>query len=198
MAFLDTWAVTPETDDDYYFASGTVGAAGAVTLLQTVAGQNGVGYKVLFTSAGNSSTMTYTIVGHAMGTPAGILTTEVVTGPNATTALSTNWYDRIVSITASAAATGSQKIGISGATVALPRTRVKGVYFVGGESGGSVSINLNSATGLQLLKLTAPASATSSNFIQTYNGILTGRSSAETDFAVVTNTSLTTLTIFCG
>ena len=194
----DNWAVTPETDDDLLFASGAVAGAGALTLLRTTTGENGVGYKILFTSAGDSSARTWTIVGHAMGTDPGVSTSETVTAPNATTASSTNYYDRITSITASGAMTGNQKVGILGTSVALPRTRVQFVYFVASGSAGSIVVNLNSTTGRQLLKVATPASATGTDSMHCPgSGILTTGGGVN-DFGLVTLTNVTSATLVCG
>ena len=59
----DIWAVTPSTSATYYRAAASIAGAGALTLLTDDAGPNGVGYKVRFTSAGNDSGITFTIVG---------------------------------------------------------------------------------------------------------------------------------------
>jgi len=137
-----------------------------------------------------------------MGTSPGVVTTEVVTGPNATTVYSTGYYDIITSITPSATMTGTIGIGVLGTSVALPRTRVKGVYYVGAASAGSIKVNLNSATGTLLLQVDTPASVTASQYMLMINGILVGGSNAlgalTMDFGIVTLTTITFATIICG
>lgn len=192
-----TWAVSPATDDDYYFAAAAVAGAGALTLLKTNAGPNGVGYRVWFDSVGNSSARTWTIVGHKMGTPYGTSTTESVTAPNATTGSSVNYYDSITSITASGAMTGDQKVGINGTTVALPATRIIGVHWVGAASAGYILVNRNSATGAELLRINTPASATIAAYAYT-GGIRTAGGNAETDFALVSVSNVSLYTLICG
>ena len=193
----DIWAVTPSTSATYYRAAASIGGAGALTLLTQDAGPNGVGYKVRFTSAGNDAGITFTIVGIKVGDLTGKFTTEVVTGANASTADSTNFYAYIESITASGASAGNVSIGTTG-SIALPRTRVKGFYYVASGSAGSLKINLNSPTGAELLKISTPATATGTQDMMLPGmGILTTRSS-NTDFSVLTVTNVTDVTLFCG
>lgn len=68
---------------------------------------------LLITTVSNESAKTLTFV----GTDAeGNTITEVVTGPNATTAVTTKYYKTITSITTSAAFTGNVSIGTRGTT----------------------------------------------------------------------------------
>jgi hypothetical protein len=198
MAQSNIWAVSPTTDATYYRAAASIAGAGALTLLQSTAGYNGIGYKVTITSAGDDSADTFTIVGHAMGTSPGAVTTEVLTGANAGVATSTNYYDLITSITASGASAGNVSIGVLGTSVALPRTRIKGLYYVATGSAGSIAVNLNSTSGRLLVKVDTPASTTvaNSSYIAE-DGILVAGSVA-TDFGLVTLTNVTFATIYCG
>ena len=193
----DIWAVTPSTSATYYRAAASIAGAGALTLLTQDAGPNGVGYKVRFTSAGNDAGITFTIVGIKVGDLTGKFTTEVVTGANASTADSTNFFAYIESITASGASAGNVSIGTTG-SIALPRTRVKGFYYLASGVAGSIKLNLNGPSGAELLKLSTPASATGTQDMMLPGmGILTTRSN-NTDFAVLTVTSVTDVTLFCG
>ena len=192
------WAVSPTTSAGYYRASAASTGTAAYTLLQSNAGPNNIGYKITIVSTADDSGKTFTIVGHKMGTLPGIATTEVVTGPNTTTVNSTNYYDIVTSITPSATTTGSIGIGILGTSVALPRTRVKGVYYVGTASAGTVKINLNSSTGALLLQIDTPAAATVANFVRLHDGIIIGGSNALSDIGIVTLTNVTYSTIILG
>jgi hypothetical protein len=169
-------------------------------LLQSNAGPNGVGYKVSITTVGDSSGRTFTIVGHAMGTETGTVTTEVVTGPNATTVYSTNYFDTITSITPSGATTGNLSIGVLGTSAAIKRCRIKSIYYVGTATAGSIKINLNNAsTGKLLVQVDTPASATAqNNLLFAGEGILVGGNSALTDIGIVTLTNVTFSTIMFG
>lgn len=193
----DVWAVTPAPDDDILRADASIAGAGALTLLTTSVSPYGTGYKLAVTSAGNDSGITFTIVGIKVGDLTGANTTEVVTGANVGVATSTNYYTSVSSITASGASAGNVKIGSSG-SLALPRTRIKGVYFVATASAGSIKFNLNSPTGALLLQVDTPAgTAFSDNVMIPGEGILTARSN-RTDFAVVTLTEISNATVFCG
>ena len=56
----DVFAITPSSDDNFYFASAT--ATGALTLLRNTPARNGAGYKVsVQNSAGDDSSTNYNI-----------------------------------------------------------------------------------------------------------------------------------------
>ena len=151
----------------------------------------------LFTSSGDDSGITFTVVGNKVGDLTGVSTTEVVTGANATTAATTNFYTNIISITASGASAGTVKIGTTG-SLALPRCRIKGLYYVASGTAGTVKINANTTTGYLLLQINTPALATAVNSLyMAAEGILVARNS-NTDFAIVTLTNVTALTLICG
>jgi len=197
MSTSDVWAITPSTDDDRYRADASISGAGALTLITQDAGVNGIGYKVEFTSAGNDSGRTFTIVGHKVGDLTGTATTEEVTGGNGGAVTTTNFYSYIQSITASGNSTGTVSIGTTG-SLALPRTRIRGFQYVGNSSAGSVVFNLNSTSGAELLKVNTPASATVTQQMSIPGaGILTTRSN-NTDFAIMTLTNVALITVFCG
>lgn len=193
----DVWAVTPATDDAYYRANASIAGAGALSLLANTVGPNGYGYKLVITSAGNDSGITFTITGIKVGDLTNTVISEVVTGANASTATSANYYSRVDSITASGASAGNVKIGTTG-SLALPRTRIKGLYFVGTATAGTIKFNVNGLASQLILQLNTPASAIqTSSLYMAAEGILTTRSSAQ-DYCVVTLTDVTFVTIICG
>lgn len=193
----DVWAVTPATDDAYYRANASIAGAGALSLLANTVGPNGYGYKLVITSAGDDSGITFTITGIRVGDLTNTVVSEVVTGANATTATSSNYYARVDSITASGASAGNVKIGTTG-SLALPRTRVKGLYFVGTATAGTIKFNVNGLSSQLILQINTPASATqTSSLYMAAEGILTTRSSPQ-DYCVVTLTNVTFTTIICG
>ena len=198
----DNFAVTPTTNAAYYRVAAASSGTTAYTLLQTIAGPNGIGYIISFVGSANDSGKTLTIVGHKMGTAPGVVTTEVVTGPNANTVYSTGYYDRVTSITPSATMTGTIGVGVLGTSVALPRTRIKGVYYVGTGTAGSIKANLNSSTGTLLLQVDTPASAIATQYMIITGGILMGGSNAlgplTMDIGLITLTNVTFATIICG
>ena len=188
----DVWSVKIRSDADFYVASVTPSGAGSLTLLKTQPGINGYGYKVSITGGSDESGKTFTIVGRSV---AGASVTEVVTGPNATTVYSTNYFAQISSITVSAATTGAITVGYGGA-LALPATRIKGLYYLAGASAGSVVVTRNSDSQI-LLEIDTPAAATQVNSLyMAAEGIRTAYSN--NDFAIVTPTDVTAVTLICG
>lgn len=188
----DVWSVKIRSSANFYVASVTPSGAGALTLLKTQPGINGYGYKVSITGGSDESGKTFTIVGRSV---AGASVTEVVTGPNATTVYSTNYFAQITSITVSAATTGAITVGYGGA-LALPATRIKGLYYLAGASAGTVIITRNSDSQI-LLEIDTPASATQVNSLyMAAEGIRTAFSND--DFATVTPTNVTAVTLICG
>lgn len=193
----DVWAVTPSTDDALFRSAASIAGAGVIPLITYTVGANGTGYKLVFTSSGDDSGITFTVVGNRVGDVSGDATTEVVTGANATTASTTNFYTNIISITASGASAGTVKIGTVG-SLALPRCRIKGLYWVASATAGTIKVNRNSTTGLLLLQINTPALATAVNSLyMAAEGILTTKSTLN-DFAIVTLTDVTAATLICG
>lgn len=194
----DIWAITPSTSATLLRTAASIAAAGAITLLTNDVSISGTGYKLLFTSAGNDSGITFTIRGVKVGDLTGAITTEVVTGANATTASSTNFYTAVQSITASGASAGNVSIGTTG-SIAFPRTRIRSLYYVGTTAAGVIKFNLNGPSGITLLQLDTPAGsgAFADSLFVPADGILTTRSGVS-DFAVLTLTEITKITVFCG
>jgi hypothetical protein len=188
----DVWSVKIRSSAAFYVASVTPSGAGALTLLKTQPGINGYGYKVSITGVSDESGVTFTIVGK---TVAGANVTETVTGPNATTVYSTNYFSKITSISVSAGTTGAITVGYGGA-LALPATRIKGLYYLAGASAGTVIVTRNSDSQI-LLEIDTPASATQVNSLyMAAEGIRTAYSND--DFATVTPTNVTAVTLICG
>lgn len=194
----DIWAITPSTSATLLRAAASIAGAGAVTLLTNDVSPNGTGYKLLFTSAGDDSGITFTISGVKVGDLTGAITVEVVPGADTSTATSANFYTYVQSITASGASAGNVSIGTTG-SLAFPRTRIKSLYYVGTTTAGSIKFNANATNGTLLLQLDTPAGATAfadSLFVPA-EGILTTRSS-KTDFAIMTLDQISKVTVFCG
>jgi hypothetical protein len=193
----DIWAINSAPDDDILRTNASIAAAGALTLLTTSVSPYGTGYKIGITSAGNDAGITFTIVGIKVGDLTGANTTEVVTGANVGVATSANFYTVVSQITASGASAGNVKIGSVG-SLALPRTRIKGLYYVATATAGSIKFNLNGSTGALLLQVDTPTgTAFSDSIIIPGEGILTTRNN-RTDFAVMTLSEITSVTVFCG
>jgi hypothetical protein len=192
----DVWAVTPESDDDYFFASGT--ASGNLSLLANDIGLNGTGYQVSITSDGVDSDKTFTVTGVKVGAVGydGVVT-ESITGPSAGVVYSTNYYTRVNAVSISATSTGNIKVGYGG-DLAFPRTRIKGVYFVTNGALGAVRF-IAKPSNKPLLTLVTPSGLLSQDMVIPGEGILTTKSgSGSTDFAVLSTSSVVSVTVICG
>jgi len=199
MSRGDIFAITPSTSATLLKTAGSISGAGDITLLTNDVSPFGTGYKLLFTSAGDDRGITFTITGIKVGSLTGESVTEVVTGANASTASSTNFYTSVSNISVSGASAGNVSIGTTG-SLAFGRTRIKSVYYVGAGSAGSLKFNLNSTSGTLLLQIDTPTSAASFADSVTIpdEGILTQRSNSSSDFAILTLTNITNATVFCG
>jgi hypothetical protein len=188
----DVWSVKIRSDADFYVTSVTPSGAGALAMVKNQPGINGYGYKVSITGGSNESGKTFTIVGK---TVAGVTVTETVTGPNANTVYSTNYFAFVSSVSVSAATTGAITVGYGGA-LALPPTRIKGLYYLASGAAGTIVITRNSDSQI-LLEIDTPALATVVNSLyMAAEGIRTAYSN--NDFAIVTPTDVTAVTLICG
>jgi hypothetical protein len=191
----DVWSVSPKADADFYVVSVTPSGAGALGLVANTPGINGYGYKVSITSVADETTKNFTITGIPVGSTQSV--TEVVAGGNNTTVYSTNYFATVTSITVSAATAGAITVGYGGA-LALPRCRIKGVYYVGASNAGSISISdANSSPLPPRLFMDTPGSVTtSSSLYMAAEGILVGQ--AQYGYAIVTLDQVTKVTLICG
>ena len=188
----DVWSVKVKSDDDFYVTAVSPSAAGALALKATTPGINGYGYKVSIKSSTDESGKNFTIVGTTVG---GATVTETIAGPNNTTVYTTNYFAKVTSVSTSASG-GSIEVGYGG-NLALPMTRIKGLYYVGSSGGaGSIIVTRNSNS-LIILEIDTPGSATQvSSLYMAAEGIRTTYSLD--DFAVVAVTSVTSVTLICG
>src|SRR4051812_25402104 len=85
---------------------GALASGGAVTL--------DAPRRVIITSAGNDSGITFTVVGTARSQQGGIAQTETVTGANVGAATTTQDFATVTSVTGSAATAGAITVGTSG------------------------------------------------------------------------------------
>ena len=188
----DVWSATWFNDAAALKASGTIAGTGAITLLTTAVGFNGVGAKVTVTSTGDEDDTIFTVVGIGMD---GQQITEIITGVDNNTVTSTNYFTSIISISNDTASVGSISIGLSG--LALPKCRVRGVYFTGASSAGAVLITRVSDS-RKVLNVVSPGSSASNAF----NIWVPGEGIVTTytldDFATVTLTNVGSTTILCS
>ena len=199
MSQGDIFAITPSTSATLLRAAATIAGAGDITLLTNDVSPHGTGYKILITCAGSDAGRTFTITGIKVGDLTGAATTETVSGSNASTTSSTNFYTRIESISIDAASAGAVSLGTTG-SLAFGRTRIKSLYYVGTASAGSIKFNINSTSGALLLQIDTPTSAASFSDSVTIpdQGILTQRSNSKSDFTIMTLSNITNATVFCG
>jgi hypothetical protein len=215
MEQTDIWSINPSTSATFFKTAAVVTGGAfprALTLTNTnpVVAKEGAGYKVIITSAGNDSGITFTINGAIVGqlTQQGQVPNpnnpEVLAGGNAGAVTSAYFYSRVDSIVISAAAAGTVSVGTTG-DLALPRCRIKGFYILSAAGAGSLKVNRFSYTTSayptvaveSLLDITTPAGATLTQFLTLPGqGILTGQQ--QNDFAVVTLATSTDYTLFCA
>lgn len=194
----DVWSVKVGSDADFYVVENTYAGTLPLSLpiSNTTPGRNGYGYKVSITSAGDETGVGFTITGTKVGDIGGNTVTETVVGLDTNTAYSTIYFSSVQSISINANTTANVTIGYGG-DLALPRTRVKGLYYVASANAGSIAITPNSST-IPVLDIATPASNVAVNSLyMAAEGVLTANGSSK-DYAVVTNTNVTSVTLICG
>lgn len=194
----DVWSVKVGSDADFYVVENTYAGTLPLSLplANTLPGRNGYGYKVSITAAGDETGVSFTITGRKVGDIGGNTVTESVTGGNANTVYSTTYFAAVDSIAINANTSGNVTVGYGG-DLALPRTRVKGLYYVGSSSAGNITITPNTST-IPVLDMDTPADNTAVNSLyMAAEGVLTTNTTAK-DFAVVSNTNVTSVTLICG
>jgi hypothetical protein len=188
----DVWSVTWFNDTAALRAAASVGSTAAFTLITSNLPFNGAGAKVTVTSNGNDATTNFTVVGTNM---AGEALTEVITGVNANTVTSTAYFNLVTSVTPSATSANNISVGLSG--LALPKCRIRGVYFVGATSAGSVIVTRVSDSRKVLNVVSAAGSgANAFNFYVPGEGIVSTYTIG--DHATVTLSNVPSVTCLCG
>jgi hypothetical protein len=191
---FDVWAVNAGQSDDTFF-SANVAASGTVTLAANQIGNNGTGYKVSATSAADDSSLVITVTGIPVGRLDGGAVTESFSGGSASVTYSTNYYNTITAISVDKVPAGSLAIGFGG-DLALPRTRIKSVYYVAGGASGNITFT-SQISSTVILGLTTPSATLTGLAFVPPDGILTTKNTVN-DFCVVTTSNVGGVTIFCG
>ena len=188
----DVWSATWFNNTAVLRASAAIAGTGAITLLTTAVGFNGVGATVTVTSSGDEDDTEFTVVGIGMD---GTQITEVITGVDQNTVASTNYYTSIVSISNDTASVGDISLGLSG--LALPKSRIRGVYFLGAANAGSVTVTRVSDS-RNILSLVSPAGsgANAFNFYIPGEGIVSTYTLE--DYATVTLSQVSSATFLCS
>jgi len=148
----DIWSVTKGADADFYVESVTPTDDSALTLANTQPAYHGVAYQVSITSVDNEAGVNFTIVGLGAN---GSTITEVLAGGNNTTVYSTNYFVSLTSVTPSGGTTDAITVGYGG-NMALPKTRIKQIYYVAGSSAGSIVVTKQSNSEV-ILNLATPS-----------------------------------------
>ena len=194
----DVWSVQIDSDADFYVAENTYSGTAPIALpiSNNLPGRNGYGYKVSITSADDDTGVGFTITGTRVGDIGGTSVSETVAGGNNETVYTTQYFSSVDSVAINANTTANVTIGYGG-DLALPRCRVKGLYYVASGNAGEIAITPNSSS-IPILAMATPANSTVvSSLYMAAEGILTTNSSAK-DYAVVTNTNVTSVTLICG
>jgi hypothetical protein len=167
-------------------------------LLANNVGQYGTGYKLSVTSDGADSATVFTVTGVKVGiTGADGVVTESFNGPSATVVYSTNYYTRIDSVSVSGPSGGGVKIGYGG-SLAFPRTRIKGVFYIASGTEGSITFTAQ-PNNTVILKIYTPGDSTANDAMVPPEGILTTKSnSGRGDIAVMTLDQVSKVTVLCG
>jgi hypothetical protein len=191
---FDVWAVNAGQSDDTFFST-NVAASGTVTLAANQIGNNGTGYKVSATSAADDSSLVITVTGIPVGRLDGGEVTESFSGGSASVTYSTNYYATVSAISVDKVPAGSLAIGFGG-DLALPRTRIKSVYYVAGGASGNITFTSQFSSTV-ILGLTTPSATLTGLAFVPPDGILTTKNTVN-DFCVVTTSNVGGVTIFCG
>ena len=189
----DVWAVNPSAGIVDFFKGSATLSAGALALSANEIGTNGWGYRLKYTSNGNDTGTTLAITGVAVGELGGNQTTEKMVGANNSFTLSNTYWSVVNSITAETASVGAVQIGFGG-DLALPRTRVRAMYYV--SKSGSITLTARKSNKV-IFKLDTASSNINNIAFLPPEGLLTTRSTIN-DFCTVTLAGVTKLTIVCG
>lgn len=189
----DVWAVNPSAGIVDFFKGSATLSAGALALSANEIGTNGWGYRLKYTSNGNDTGTTLAITGVAVGELGGNQTTEKIVGANNSFTLSNTYWSVVNSITAETASVGAVQIGFGG-DLALPRTRVRAMYYV--SVSGAITLTARKSNKV-IFKLDTASSNINNIAFLPPEGLLTTRSTIN-DFCTVTLAGVTKLTIVCG
>ena len=188
----DVWSATWFNNTAALRAPAAVATATALTLLTNNLPFNGVGAKLTVTSDGDDNATDFVIVGTDM---TGTTQTETITGVNTNTVTGTKYFTTVTSVTPDATSANDISVGFSG--LALPKCRIRGVYFVGATTAGSVIVSRNSDS-RKILNVVSPAGsgAAAFNFYVPGEGIVT--TYTLNDYAEVALTQVVSATFLCG
>lgn len=188
----DVWSATWNDSATALRTAGPIAVAAALTLTSENLPFNGAGAKVTVTSDGDDATTDFTVVGIGMD---GQQLTEVITGVDSNTVTSTNYFASLTSITPSATSANNVSIGLSG--LALPKCRIRGLYYTGATTAGSVVITRYSDS-RKVLNVLSPAGSGANAFNVWVPGEGIVATYTLNDYATVALTQVGSATILCS
>ena len=150
-------------------------------------------------SAGDDSSTNYNISGFVVGDLGGKTVTETLAGgESAVTVFTTNYFAEVTNFAVAAGTSvGTIQVGYGG-DLALPRTRIKAFNYAAPTAAGSITVTRNDDSTLPILEITSPAGIVQSSHLTIpENGVLTTGSNTN-NFAIVTLSNITSLTLYCG
>ena len=164
---------------------GALASGGAVTFDQP--------RNVTILSAGDDSSKSFTVVGTD---ETGAAVTESITGANDDTAVGTQHFATLASITAVGNPAGNVSAG-SGTSIAAPmfqgRMRLKGMYAVNTATAGTITFRETNATGGIRMQFNTCAAANSTEYPDVPDDGVLFKSGG---YVVYTQTTLSSLTVF--
>jgi hypothetical protein len=188
----DVWSATWNNSATALRTAGPIAVAAALTLTSENLPFNGAGAKVTVTSDGDDAITDFTVVGIGMD---GQQLTEVITGVDSNTVTSTNYFASVTSITPSATSANNVSIGLSG--LALPKCRIRGLYYTGATTAGSVIITRYSDS-RKVLNVLSPAGSGANAFNVWVPGEGIVATYTLNDYATVALTQVGSATILCS
>lgn len=134
-------------DDDGFAQAQAVAGAGNLTengaLVSSGAATFAAAQKVVITSSGNDSGITFTVTGTNAD---GVTISETITGGNATTAKSSKYFKTVTNVAASDAAAGTVKVGTLAADGAVSPTIEVDLNKAGDNFKDLIEVNIGAGT----------------------------------------------------
>ncbi len=192
-----TFITAAAADPDGISTAASVGNNAALVIGGALASGGAVTFdqprNVTILSAGNDSSKSFTVVGTD---ETGAAVTESITGANADTAVGTQHFATLASITAVGNPAGNVSAG-SGTSIAAPmfqgRMRLKGMYAVNTATAGTITFRETNATGGIRMQFNTCAAANSTEYPDVPDDGVLFKSGG---YVVYTQTTLSSLTVF--
>jgi len=192
-----TFITAAAADPDGISTAASVGNNAALVIGGALASGGAVTFdqprNVTILSAGNDSSKSFTVVGTD---ETGAAVTESITGANADTAVGTQHFATLASITAVGNPAGNVSAG-SGTSIAAPmfqgRMRLKGMYAVNTATAGTITFRETNATGGIRMQFNTCAAANSTEYPDVPDDGVLFKSGG---YVLYTQTTLSSLTVF--